>query len=58
MSLKPVKNYPRAEDDQLSDAADRQLDAAGHNIHFDLSLFRLVYQSNDLLASFLNFSNF
>lgn len=52
VSSKPVKNCPRAEDDQLSDAADRQLDAAGHNIHFDLSLV------SDLLAGFLNFSNF
>lgn len=35
MSSKPVKNCPRAEDGQRSDAADRQLDAAGHNIHFE-----------------------
>lgn len=53
MSLKPTEEvYPRGANDRLSGAT-RQLDAASHNVQFELAISNLFTKAMILLASFL-----
>lgn len=53
MSLKPTGEvYPRGANDRLSGAT-RQLDAASHNVQFELAISNLFTKAMILLASFL-----